>query len=208
MGDKSNSGTTGGMGRPGDLASIVARRRRLLSERPDVSARMRELSRSSSQHGMEDTPGRRKIATTLALALGVALLVSCALATTGLVASGVWLQGDLSDPPTTAQNFYGALHRQDYARAYSYLSAAARKNISASAFAAQYSGVDQVAGVVESYTITSATTRGATATIVASVVRRGALTQSQIETLALAKENGAWKIDNVSVGGTAPAPTP
>ncbi len=76
--------------------------------------------------------------------------------------------------------------------------------ISRSAFVTQYTDLDAVAGVVESYTIAGDDVRGATATTVVSVVRRGDTTRAQSQTLSLVKESGGWRIDRIAVGGSGP----
>lgn len=195
--------------RPRDLAERVAERRRQLAERPDVSQKMRDLSASSSQNPNGSLrPKRSPLLTTVALAAGVFLLVACAVGATALVASGLWVQNQLSDPPTTAQNFYGALQSQNYARAYSYTSTAFQKRIPSSAFNDQFSSLDQVGGVVDSYPIVSDKTTGATATVVVQVIRRSNKAQALTQTLTMVKEGTNWRIDNVANGDIVPISTP
>jgi hypothetical protein len=197
------------MERPRDLAARVAERRRQLAERPDVSQKMRDLSSSSSQNPKNSLqPKRSPLLTTVALAAGVFLLVVCAVGATAVVASGLWVQNQLSDPPTTAQNFYGALQSQNYARAYSYTSSAFQKRVSASAFNDQFSSLDQVGGVVDSYPIVSEKTTGATATVVVHVVRRSNTAQALTQTLTMVKDGARWRIDNIVNGEIVPVSTP
>jgi hypothetical protein len=180
------------------------RRRRELSERPDVSQRMRELSRSSSHHAALDTTKRSPLLATLGIAAGVGLMLACVLSATAAVASGLWFQSRLSDAPTTVQNFYSALHEQDYARAYSYLSTAAQKRTPQDAFTAQFTSLDEITGVVDTYTITSSSATGAGATVTVDVVRRGSADRAQTQTLTLVQQGGAWHIDTITTGGSQP----
>jgi hypothetical protein len=195
--------------RPRDLAARLAEGRRQLAGRPDVSQKMRDLSASSSQNPKSSLrPKRSPFLTTVLLAAGIIVLVACAVGATALVASGIWVQNQLSDPPTTAQNFYGALQSQNYARAYSYTSASFQKRFSADAFNDQFSSLDQVSGVVDSYPIVSEKTSGATATVVVHVIRRSNKGQALTQTLSMIKEGNNWRIDNILNGDIVPVSTP
>jgi hypothetical protein len=189
--------------RPRDLAARVAERRRQLAARQDISQKMRDLSASSSQNPNSSLrPRRSPLLTTVMLAAGVFLLVACAVGATALVLSGLWVQNQLSDPPTTAQNFYGALQSQNYTRAYSYTSSAFQKRIPADAFNDQFSSLDQVSGVVDSYPIVSE------ATVVVHVIRRSNKAQALTQTLSMVKEGNNWRIDNILNGDIVPVSTP
>jgi hypothetical protein len=195
--------------RPRDLSARVAERRRQLAERQDVSQKMRDLSASSSQNPNSSLrPRRSPLLTTVMLAAGVFLLVACAVGATALVLSGLWVQNQLSDPPTTAQNFYGALQSQNYTRAYSYTSSGFQKRIPADAFNDQFSSLDQVSGVVDSYPIVSEKTSGDKATVVVHVIRRSNKAQALTQTLMMVKEGNSWRIDNILNGDIAPVSTP
>jgi len=195
--------------RPRDLSARVAERRRQLAERQDVSQKMRDLSASSSQNPNSSLrPRRSPLLTTVTLAAGVFLLVACAVGATALVLSGLWVQNQLSDPPTTAQNFYGALQSQNYTRAYSYTSSGFQKRIPADAFNDQFSSLDQVSGVVDSYPIVSEKKSGDKATVVVHVIRRSNKAQALTQTLMMVKEGNSWRIDNILNGDIAPVSTP
>jgi hypothetical protein len=192
--------------RPKNLAERLERRRQDLRARLDVSPKLRQLSRAAISPSLLPERVRRSPALISAIVVAaIALLGACVVAATALAASGLWLQGQLGDPATTAQNFYGALHQQDYARAYTYLSSATQQRTSQSAFVAQYSELDAIAGVVESYNITSDSATAADATVVMSVVRRGDTTRAQAQTLTLVKVGGDWRIDQITVGASGPA---
>jgi hypothetical protein len=194
--------------RPRDLAARVAERRRQLADRPDVSQKMRDLSASNSQNPNSSLkPRRSPFLTTVMLAAGVFLLVACAVGATALVASGIWVQNQLNDPPTTAQNFYGALQSQNYTRAYSYTSAGFQKRIPADAFNDQFGSLDQVSGVVDSYPIVSENTTGDKATVVVHVIRRSNKAQALTQTLSMVKEGNSWRIDNILNGDIVPVST-
>ena len=191
-----------------DLSGILEQRRRELSDRPDVSARMRKLSASNSRNPLPPTPRKRPtMLRMLLVGLAVVLLLACAISAAVAVASGVWFRNQLNDPSQTALDFYSALHQQDYARAYGFFSDGARASLSQSAFAAQFSAYDSVSGIVESY-ITEGNTKvqGSTAVVTVDVVRRGNTSQAQVQTIHLVNQNGSWKIDRIELGKTIPAP--
>jgi len=191
-----------------DLSGILEQRRRELSDRPDVSARMRKLSASNSRNPLPPTPRKRPtMLRMLLVGLAVVLLLACAISAAVAVASGVWFRNQLNDPSQTALDFYSALHQQDYARAYGFFSDGARASLSQSAFAAQFSAYDSVSGIVESY-ITEGNTKvqGSTAVVIVDVVRRGNTSQAQVQTIHLVNQNGSWTIDRIELGKTIPAP--
>lgn len=190
-----------------EIAERVERRRQEIQQRHDVSQTIRKLSTSSSRN---PTPMPRRRSTTLTLILGglgavavVALLLTAILITAG----GLALQNSLNDPSSTADQFYSALHQKDYQQAYSYLSKNAQAHLSQTTFANQYGSLDTTQGIVDSYTVSSSSTKGNTATVTMIVVRRGDLTTGQQQTLTLVQQNGDWRIDSIVLGGTVPAPT-
>lgn len=191
-----------------DLSGILEQRRRELSDRPDVSARMRRLSASNSRNHVPIVPRKRPTLLRLILAgAAVVLLLACAISAAVAVASGVWFHNQLNDPSQTALDFYSALHQQDYARAYGFFSDDAKARLSQSAFAAQFSAYDSVGGIVESYTTEgSAAVQGSTAVVTVDVVRRSNISQAQVQTIHLVNQNGSWKIDRIELGKTIPAP--
>lgn len=189
------------------LAAQIEQRRRELSARLDNSPRLRQFSSSTLPQGMLPERLRRSpVFAGVVVAAVAALMVTCLLGGAGVVAGGFSLQGQLGGPSTTAQDFYAALHQQEYSRAYAQLSSAAQQRISRNDFTVEYSDLDAVAGVVESYTIGSATMDGASATVVAEVVRREDPTRGQWQTIALVRDNGAWQVDRIAVGDSGPAP--
>ncbi len=191
-----------------DLSGILEQRRRELSDRPDVSARMRKLSASNSRNPVPIAPRKRPTLLRLILAgAAVVLLLACGISAAVAVASGVWFHNQLSDPSQTALDFYSALHQQDYARAYGFFSSDAKAHLSQSAFAAQFSAYDSVSGIVESYTTEgSANVQGSNAVVTVDVVRRGNTSQAQVQTIHLVNQNGSWTIDRIELGKTIPAP--
>lgn len=191
-----------------DLSGILEQRRRELSDRPDVSARMRKLSASNARNPVPVAPRKRPTLLRVILAgIAVALLLACAISAAVAVASGVWFHNQLNDPSQTALDFYSALHQQDYARAYGFFSDDAKARLSQSAFAAQFSAYDSVGGIVESYTTEgSAAVQGSTAVVTVDVVRRSNTSQAQVQTIHLVNQNGNWTIDRIELGKTIPAP--
>ncbi|MGH2515405.1 MAG: NTF2-like N-terminal transpeptidase domain-containing protein [Ktedonobacterales bacterium] len=192
-----------------ELAEIVARRRRELGDRPDISQRMRKLSESSGHNPIGPRPMPRKtLLTILAGGLAAVALVACIATAIAVTAGGLWFQGQLSDPSTTIQKYYTALHQQDYAEAYSLFSPHLKTQISQNRFTDQYSSLDQIKGVVDTYPILNSTTASATATFTIAVVRRGDKTTAQVETIRLVKDGSDWDIDSIIESGTVPAPSP
>jgi hypothetical protein len=191
---------------PPQLGKRIAAQRRALEGRPDVSQRLRELTASSTQH-VGERPKRSPLLGMLMVGAGAALLTLCAVAATIAVSGGLWVQGQLSDPGTTVQDFYGALHRQDYHGAYALCSTRYQSGVSESAFTTQLGNLDTVAGVVDRYIIVGSQVSGQTATVTVHVVRHADPTSAQVQTLTLASQSGSWRIDQVQSGDTVPAAT-
>ena len=191
-----------------DLSGILEKRRRELSDRPDVSARMRKLSASNSRNPSPVPPKKRPALLRVILATAaLVLLLTCGISAAVAVASGVWFHNQLNDPSQTALDFYSALHQQDYKRAYSFFSDGARAHLSQAVFTTQFSAYDSVSGIVESYTTEgNANVQGSTAVVTVDVVRRGNSSQAQVQTIHLVNQNGGWKIDRIELGKTIPAP--
>jgi hypothetical protein len=191
-----------------DLSGILAQRRRELSDRPDISARMRKLSASNSRNSVPLAPRKRPTLLRVILAAAaVTLLLACGISAAVAVASGVWFHSQLNDPSQTALDFYSALHQQDYSRAYDFFSDSAKARLSQNAFTAQFSAYDSVSGIVESYTtVGNAKVQGSIALVTIDVVRRGNTSQAQVQTIHLVNQNGSWTIDRIELGKTIPAP--
>jgi hypothetical protein len=191
-----------------DLSGILEQRRRELSDRPDISVRMRKLSQSNAHNPVPVRPRKRPTLLQLVLAaVAVVLLLACGVTAAVAVASGVWFHNQLTDPSQTALDFYSALHQQDYTRAYSFFSSGARTSLSQSAFTSQFSAYDSVSGIVQSYTVDgSSKIQGSNAVVTVDVVRRGNPNQAQVQTIYLVSQDGSWKIDRIQLGATIPAP--
>lgn len=191
-----------------DLSGILEQRRRELSDRPDISVRMRKLSQSNARNPVPVRPRKRPTLLKLVLAaVAVVLLLACGVTAAVAVASGVWFHNQLTDPSQTALDFYSALHQQDYTRAYSFFSSGARTSLSQSAFISQFSAYDSVSGIVQSYTVDgSSKIQGSNAVVTVDVVRRGNPNQAQVQTIYLVSQDGSWKIDRIQLGATIPAP--
>ncbi|HEX8036178.1 MAG TPA: hypothetical protein VF510_20140 [Ktedonobacterales bacterium] len=192
-----------------ELATLLEHRRRELGERTDISQAMRKLSQSSSRNPIGPQPKPRSA--TVGILLGVAavvVLVACIVSAVSLTAGALALNDQLTDPSTTVQRFYSALHQQDYGLAYSYFSKNLKKNVSQSTFTDQYSSYDKVKGVIQSYPVQSSTVGAATATMTIAVVRRSNDSTAQLQTLRLIKESNDWHIDGINIGGAVPIPSP
>ena len=193
--------------RRAELAERVEQRRRELGDRPDISQAMRKLSQSSSHNPLGGKARKRPTTLTLVLgAVAVVAMLACIGTAIGVTAGGLWLRDQLSDPTTTGDQFFSALHEQDYQQAYSYFSRAAQARLSQAAFANQYAAYDQINGIVDSYPMKSSAVNGTRATIVYIVVRRGNTSTGQLQTLTFVQENGDWRIDGITPGATVPAP--
>jgi hypothetical protein len=191
-----------------DLSCILEQRRRELSDRPDISVRMRKLSQSNARNPVPVRQHKRPTLLKLVLAaVAVVLLLACGVTAAVAVASGVWFHNQLTDPSQTALDFYSALHQQDYTRAYSFFSSGARTSLSQSAFTSQFSAYDSVSGIVQSYTVDgSSKIQGSNAVVTVDVVRRGNPNQAQVQTIYLVSQDGSWKIDRIQLGATIPSP--
>lgn len=191
-----------------DLSGILEQRRRELSDRPDVSARMRKLSASNAHNPVPTTPRKRPRLLKIVLAVSaMALLLVCGVSAAAAVASGLWFRNQVNDPSQTVLDFYSALHQQDYPRAYSYFSTGAKARLSQTEFVSQFTAYDSVGGIVESYTTEgTAKDQGSTAVVMMDVVRRGNTSQAQVQTIHLVNQNGSWQIDRIELGKSIPAP--
>src|SRR5262245_9187586 len=192
------------------LTAIVEKRRRELSERPDISVRMRKLSESNARNPIPQQPKSRPTLVKMLLAAGaVVVLAVCLLLVGGVIAGGIWFQSQVTDPSSTALDFYSALHQQDYARAYGYFSEDAKEQLSQDAFTKQFGDYDSVSGIVNSYFADgNAQISGDQAVVTVDVVRRADLSQAQVQTVYLVKQGNDWRIQRVGLGEMIPAPTP
>jgi hypothetical protein len=195
-----------------ELAELVARHRRELADRSDISQAMRKLSQSSSRNPTRpmgpQKQRRRPPALTLVIGVGAVLaMLICVASAVTVLAGNILLQNQLSDPETTVQKYYAALGQQNYDEAYSYFSKHLQGEIGSSAYANTFGSFDAVDGVVDRYVVTSKQVNGNSATFTVAVVRR-AREMAQLQTLQLLKENGNWHIDNFVIGGDVPIPSP
>jgi hypothetical protein len=195
--------------RRAELATRIEQRRQELGERADVSVRLRELSASGSRFPTPTARGHRSTLNTVIITAiaGVGLLLIVVVATLVIV-SGVWVQAQLSAPSTTVEDFYAAIHQQDYRTAYSKLSTGAQGALSESKFEQTMRATDLISGGVETYSIVATTTNGATATLTVDVVRRGDTTTAQVFQLTLVQQQQSWRISAIHQTGETTAPTP
>jgi hypothetical protein len=195
-----------------EVARLVSERRKALGGRYLLDPRVRALPRSGSRWLTPPGGAGQGRATTLPLmvltVLGALALVACVATATAVVASGMWLQGALQDPTTTVQGFYGALQQRDYAHAYAYFTTSARARLTENQFESTYGTFDQIDGTVTAYTISQIQTGagGNTANVLVGVARQDKPDAIQVQTLLLVRENGDWRIENITLNGTAPAP--
>lgn len=191
------------------LAARIEERRKLLEGRPDVSQRLKNLSSSSARNPV--TPARKTRSPLLALLVtavaGVAL-IACVAASVAIISSGLWLQSQLGSPNTTVEDFFSAIHAQDYPQAYSFLSSGARNELSEGQFQQIYQASDTLSGPVDYYAITTSSTHGSTATVGVDVVRKADTTTADVFVLTLTREGGAWRIVTIRQTGSTAAPTP
>ncbi|HEU0025611.1 MAG TPA: NTF2-like N-terminal transpeptidase domain-containing protein [Ktedonobacterales bacterium] len=192
-----------------ELAARIEEKRRLLEGRADVSQRLRELSSSSSRNLVAPARKRRSPLLTLLVTGGaVVALFACIVASVALIGSGIWVQAQLGSPNTTVEDFFSAIHAQNYPQAYGFLSHKAQSELSEERFQQVYQASDTLAGAVDYYAIMATVTQGSTATVTVDVVRQGDARTAQVFALALAQEGGSWRITAIQQTGTAPAPTP
>ncbi len=195
--------------RRAELSTLLEQRRRELGERTDISQAMRKLSQSSSRNPIG--PQKKPRSATVGLLLGAAgvfVLVACIVSAVSLTAGALALNDQLTDPSTTVQRFYSALHEQNYNLAYSYFSKNLKAHVSQSAFADQNGSFDQIKGVIQSYPVQNSNIGATSATITVAVVRRSNDSTGQLQTLGLTKEGNDWRIDSITLGGSVPIPSP
>lgn len=192
-----------------ELATRIEQRRQELGSRADVSVRLRELSASGSHFPAPTARGRRSTLSTVMLTAiaGIGLLLIVAIAVI-VIASSLWVQAQLGSPTTTVEDFYSAIHQQDYQTAYSKLSSKAQSALSESRFEQSMRATDLISGGVESYSIVSSSTNGSSATVTVDVVRRGDTTVATIFQLTMVQEQQSWRISGIRQTGQTAAPTP
>jgi hypothetical protein len=189
------------------ITELIERRRRALVERPDISQTMRKLSQSNSRNPKAPLRSRRTTTTTLLLGgAGVLLMLFCVAIAVTVLIGNIWLQNQLSDPTTTVQKYYAALKQRNYNEAYGYLSKNLQGHVLPATFADTYSGNDTLDGVIDRYYISVDKKDESTATVTAIIVRRARDT-AQLQTLNLVKEDGDWRIAEITLGGNVPIPT-
>lgn len=195
--------------RRAELATRIEQRRQELGERADVSVRLRELSASGSHFPSPAARGRRSSLSTVMLTTigGIGLLLIIAVAAIVIISS-VWVQAQLGSPTTTVEDFYSAIHQQDYQTAYSKLSSGAQGALSEPKFEQTMRATDLISGGVESYSIVSSSTNGTTATVSVEVVRRSDTTVAAVYQLTLVQEQQSWRISSIHQTGQTVAPTP
>ncbi|HZC06947.1 MAG TPA: hypothetical protein VE338_15035 [Ktedonobacterales bacterium] len=193
-----------------ELATRIEQRRQELGERADVSQRLRDLSASGSRFPAPAARGARRstlntvIITSIA---GLGLLLIAAIAAVVIV-SGVWVQSQLNTPTTTVENFYAAVHQQDYATAYSKFSSQAQSSLSETKFEQTMRATDLISGGVQSYAIVSTTTSGSTATVTVDIVRLADSSVAQVYQVKLTQQQQSWVISSIRQTGQTKAPTP
>lgn len=196
--------------RRAELATRIEQRRQELGARGDVSQRLRDLSASGSRFPAPGARGQRSTLNTVIITAiaGVGLLIIVVIAAI-VVISGVWVQTQLtSSPSTTVEDFYSAIHQQDYTTAYSKFSSAAQGQLSEAKFEQAMRATDLIAGGVQTYTIVKSTTNGQTATVTVDVVRQGNTSIAQVFELTLTQEQQSWRISSIQQTGQTSAPTP
>ncbi|HEX2347119.1 MAG TPA: hypothetical protein VHI51_01660 [Ktedonobacterales bacterium] len=196
--------------RRAELATRIEQRRQELGERGDVSQRLRDLSASGSRFPAPAARGQRSPLNTVIITAiaGVGLLIIAVIAAIVII-SGVWVQSQLtSSPSTTVEDFYSAIHQQEYATAYGKFSSAAQGQLSEAKFEQAMRATDLIAGGVQTYSIVKTTTNGQTATVTVDVVRQGNSSIAQIFQLTLTQEQQSWRIASIQQTGQTSAPTP
>ncbi len=192
-----------------ELATRIEQRRQQLGERTDVSQRLRELSASGSHFPSPAAPKGRSTLTTIIITAvaGIVLLAIIAIAT-GVIVSGIWVQSQLNSPSITVEDFYAAIHQQDYRTAYSKLSGGAQGGLTEAKFEQTMRAIDLVSGGVQTYAVVSTTVSGATATVTVDVVRSGDSTTAAVYQVTLTQEQQNWRIASIRQTGQTAAPTP
>lgn len=195
--------------RRAELATRIEQRRQELGERRDVSQRLRELSASGSHFPSPVASKGRSTLTTVIISViaGIGLLAIVAIATVVIV-SGVWVQSQLNSPSITVEDFYAAVHQQDYQTAYSKLTSGAQSTLTETKFEQEMRATDLVSGGVQTYSVVSTTVNGANATVTVDVVRSGDTTTAAVFQLTLTQEQQNWRIASIRQTGQTAAPTP
>lgn len=194
------------------VATMLEQRRQELGARADVSQRLRQLSASGNRLPAPPSrsPKRSTLLTVIVAAAAVAGLLVIATVATAAVASGFWVQNQLSSPTTTVEDYYAAVHQQDYQTAYTKFSATAQSALTETKYERDMRASDLIAGGVVSYSVSSATINGATATVMVDVVRNSDTTTARVFKVILTQQQQqqTWRISSIQQTGQTAAPTP
>ena len=193
-----------------ELATRVEQRRQELGARSDVSTRLRELSASGSRFPAPSSrsPKRSTLLTFIVAASAVAGLLLIAVIATAVITGGVWVQTQLNSPTTTVEDYYAAVHQQNYQTAYGKFSTGAQASLTEPKYEQNMRATDMISGGVESYSASSANINGSTAIVTVQVVRRGNTTTADVFQVKLVLQQQNWRIDTIRQTGQTAAPTP
>ena len=158
---------------------------------------------------MPATRQRSTLNTVIITAVAGLGLIVIAVVAAVVIISGVWVQSQLAgSPTTTVEDYYAAVHEQNYATAYGKFSTQAQSTLSEAKFEQTMRATDLLSGGVQTYAVVSSTIKGATATVTVEVVRQSDTTTAQIFQITLTQEQQAWRISTIKQTGQTTAPTP
>jgi len=143
---------------------------------------------------------RRRLLPFLMGAISAVVILSCLSAGAIITVNLLSFQNSLNGPQTTLNDFYSALHSNDYQSAYDQLSSRYQHALSYNAFQAKYAALDVLNGSIESHQITAIQSQSDNATASIELVRQMQSGNSihEHQTVQLIVEESNWKIDQIS----------
>lgn len=177
------------------------------AHQPDESVPRQQLASSEpalSQRGMAPSPPSSRKTSWRWLSLVILVLVIAgAVITTILLAPNSSRAAD-----TVVQDYYNAVERQDYATAYRYLnhqvsvSSSQLQMFSPTAYTQNALSIDQTAGKLTAYTISSTSITNGVATVIIERTRGGNTAEGFVE---VQQVGDTWEISAIVVGWSIPS---
>jgi hypothetical protein len=173
--------------------------------RPAIAAAVSEPTLSQGRMAPSPPSSRKTSRRWLWLSLVILVLVIA-----GAVATSILL---LATSPsqavnTVVQDYYNAVERQDYATAYTYMTHQIRtssgqlQTLSLAAYTRSSLSLDQAAGTLTAYTISTTSITKGIATVIVDRTRGGRIEEISVE---VEQVGGNWKINAIVPGPPIPS---
>ncbi len=139
---------------------------------------------------------RRKLLPLVLGVVGVVVILGC-LGVGAVITFRLFsIQSSLNSPQTTLDNFYSALHNNDYQTAYNLLSKSYQQRLTEDSFRATF----ELTGTIASYQTSNLQTQSdqASATVKVTLAKPDGGTVDETKSVELVLEDGDWKINRVN----------